>query len=175
MTRAIVLIINTLEGGLGLELGTQISGNGGPVKFIAFWSRDFYINEYYQSITTITSNYGTFSTIEDNLLQEKIGVILRFGRYSPLNNFRLRGINYDFRIGLHNISNEKIFDFERDYLESMKDWHLGFGFQFWVHRICKIVLDVGTDSSPMEFLNNISSTQINNVRIGFSYSFDSFR
>ena len=34
-----------IRGGLGLELGTQISGNGGPVKVIAFWSRDFYINE----------------------------------------------------------------------------------------------------------------------------------
>ena len=117
---------NYIKGGFGIELGTMISKNKGPMKLICFWNRDYFLNDYTASLYSNSGFYGDF-TSPSNVLHEKLGFAIRFGRYSPLNKSRQRGINWDFKFSLNNISDAELFDFRKGYFESIADWKLGLG------------------------------------------------
>ena len=162
-----------VKGGFGLELGTMISRNKGPMKLICFWNRDYFLNDFSASLSSSSGFYGDF-TSSNNLLHEKLGFAIRFGRYSPLNKSRERGINWDFKFSLNNISEAELFDFQKGYFESIPDWQLGIGIVCWVHRAFKLHLSVATNSSLAMMISDLNSLSINNARLGLSYSFDSF-
>jgi uncharacterized protein YkwD len=162
-----------VKGGFGFEFGTMISRNKGPIKLLCFWNRDYFLNNFSASLSSLSGFYGDFYSPE-HLLHEKLGLAIRFGRYSPKYKNRVRGINWDFKFSLNDISENELFDFRKGYLTSILDWNVGFALECWIHRVLKFHFGITTKSSMPMLMSDFKSVDINNVRLGLSYSFDSF-
>ena len=163
------------KGGFGLELGTMISGNKGPMKLLFNWNRQYFMNDYSVVVSPgNTSGNETFEPINASFLHDNLGFTIRFGRYTPQNKKRNRGINWDFRFNLNNYSNGQMFDFQRGYFSNIPSWNPGMGLHIWVHRFFKLQFDVVLNQSLDEFFSNSAGSSINQARFGVAYSFDTF-